>query len=57
MSLDASGSSDPDGSVSSYDFDFFGDGTPDVTGTTNPRQTFAYPRSGTFHPTVTVHDN
>jgi extracellular elastinolytic metalloproteinase len=57
VSLDASGSSDPDGSVTSYDFDFFGDGTPDVTGATNPRQTFAYPRPGTFHPTVTVHDN
>jgi hypothetical protein len=43
--------------VTSYDFDFFGDGTPDVTGATNPRQTFAYPRPGTFHPTVTVHDD
>jgi Zn-dependent metalloprotease len=54
VNFDASASS---GTVTSYDFDFFGDGTPDVTGTTNPRQTFAYPRTGTFHPVVTVHDN
>jgi hypothetical protein len=54
VNFDASGSS---GTVTSYDFDFFADGTPDVTGTTNPRQTFAYPNPGTFHPIVTVHDN
>ena len=57
VTLDASGSSDPDGSVVSYDFDFQGDGTPDVTGTTNPRQSFTYAGAGTFHPRVTVHDD
>jgi hypothetical protein len=57
VSVDASGSSDVDGSVVSYDFDFQGDGVPDVTGTTNPRQTFTYASPGTFHPTVTVHDD
>ena len=57
IALDASGSSDADGSVVSYDFDFQGDGTPEITGTTNPRQSFTYANAGTFHPTVTVHDD
>jgi extracellular elastinolytic metalloproteinase len=38
VSLDASGSSDADGSIVAYDFDFQGDGTPEITGTTNPRR-------------------
>ena len=57
VSLDASGSSDADGTVDSYDFDFQGDGTPEITGATNPRQSFTYASAGTFHPTVTVHDD
>ncbi len=57
VSFDAAGSTDADGSVVSYDFDFEGDGTPDITGTSNPRQTFTYSRTGTFHPVVTVHDD
>jgi hypothetical protein len=57
VGFDASGSSDADGSVVSYDFDFLGDGSPDITGTTNPRQSFTYSRTGTFHPVVTVHDD
>ena len=57
MSFDASGSSDADGTFESYDFDFQGDGSPEITGTTNPRQTFTYADTGTFHPTVTVHDD
>ena len=31
VSFDASASADDDGSVVSYDFDFLGDGTPDIT--------------------------
>jgi extracellular elastinolytic metalloproteinase len=57
VTLDASGSTAGDASITSYDFDFQGDGQPDVTGTTNPRQTVTYTSTGTFHPVVTVHDN
>jgi hypothetical protein len=57
VSFDASGSSDADGSVVSYDFDFDGDASPEITGTTNPRQSFTYARPGTFHPIVTVRDD
>jgi hypothetical protein len=57
VSIDASGSTDLDGSVVSYDFDFQGDGTPEIAGATNPAQSFTYPNAGTFHPRVTVHDN
>ena len=57
VSFDASGSADPDGSVVSYDFDFQGDGTPEITGTPNPAQSFTYSSAGTFHPVVTVRDN
>jgi extracellular elastinolytic metalloproteinase len=57
VSIDASGSGDADGSIVAYDFDFDGDGTNEVTGTTNPRQSFTYSSTGTFHPTVTVRDN
>jgi hypothetical protein len=56
VSFDASASND-DGSVVSYDFDFDVPGAPDVTGTTNPTQSFSYPGAGTFHPRVTVHDD
>ena len=57
VSIDASGSTDADGSVVAYDFDFDGDGTNEITGTANPRQSFAYPSAGSFHPTVTVRDD
>jgi extracellular elastinolytic metalloproteinase len=56
VSFDAS-ASDDDGSVVSYDFDFLGDGSPDIAGTTSPAQSFSYPGAGTFHPRVTVHDD
>jgi hypothetical protein len=55
--LDASASVDHDGSIATYDFDFTGDGANDVTGTTNPKQTFTYPSAVVVHPKVTVHDN
>ncbi len=57
MTLDASASTDPDGSVASLDFDLDGDGANDVTGTAARTQSFAHPAAGTFHPVVTVRDN
>jgi extracellular elastinolytic metalloproteinase len=55
--LDASGSTDADGSVTTYDFDLDGDGTNEITGTTVARQSFTYATAGVVHPRVTVHDD
>ena len=54
VSFDAGGSTDPEGWVARYDWDF-GDGTtlPDDA----PQVTHVYARPGTFHATVTVTDN
>jgi YVTN family beta-propeller protein len=54
--FDASGSSDPDGSVASYHWDF-GDGTATQT-TTSPTITHAYPsHGGSYTASLTVVDN
>lgn len=57
VSLDASGSSDPDGSIVAVEWDFDGDGTFDAnTGTTlSILQT--YPDAGSFEAKVRVTDN
>jgi PKD repeat protein len=52
VSFDATGSSDPDGSISSYEWDF-GDGGA-ATGAT---PTHTYTAAGTYEATVTVTDN
>ena len=52
-SFDGSGSSDPDGSVASYSWDF-GDGSAAGSGAT-PQHTYAAP--GTYQVTLTVTDN
>jgi 6-phosphogluconolactonase (cycloisomerase 2 family) len=52
-SFDASDSTDPDGRVARYRWDF-GDGTTRTT--TEPRTTHRYPRAGTFQPTLVVTD-
>jgi MYXO-CTERM domain-containing protein len=53
VTLDAGGSSDPDGSIAAYSWDF-GDGTPAGNGAV---VTHAYSRSGIFIATLTVTDN
>jgi YVTN family beta-propeller protein len=53
ISLDASASSDPDGTIAAYSWNF-GDGS---TATGGPRITHAYPRPGTYGATLTLTDN
>ena len=53
-SFDASASTDPDGTVTRYRWDF-GDGTTQTT--TVPRTAHTYGQSGTFRATVVVTDN
>jgi DNA-binding beta-propeller fold protein YncE len=52
--FDASGSTDPDGTVATYRWDF-GDGS--TLTTTDPRTTHVYPRAGTFRVSLVVTDN
>jgi 6-phosphogluconolactonase (cycloisomerase 2 family) len=54
VTFDASASTDPDGRVARYRWDF-GDGTTQTT--TGPRTTHVYPRAGTFRATLVVTDN
>lgn len=54
VSFDASGSSDPDGTISNYEWDFENDGTVDATGVT---ATHTYTTEGVFAAVLTVTDN
>lgn len=54
VTFDASASTDTDGHVAHYQWDF-GDGTTQTTNT--PQTTHLYPRAGTFHATLAVTDN
>ena len=54
ITFDASGSSDSDGTIESYEWDFDGDGTPDATGET---VTTNYSTTGDKTVTLTVTDN
>jgi len=54
VSFDGSGSSDPDGTIRSYDWDF-GDGT--VVPDAGPTPTHTYAADGTFNVTLTVTDD
>lgn len=54
VSFDATGSSDPDGTISTYQWDFQNDGTIDATGVTTAH---TYTTGGTFAAVLTVTDN
>jgi PKD repeat protein len=54
VSFDGSGSSDPDGSIASYEWDFDGDGTTDATGATASN---AFGSTGSYDVTLTVTDD
>ncbi len=56
VTLDASGSSDPDGALTEYRWDFDGSGRV-VRTTTGPTVDHSYPEAGTFEATVTVVDD
>jgi hypothetical protein len=55
VTFDASSFRDPDGAISSYDWDFDGDGNVDAT-TSAPAASFVYAAAGRFNATVTAHD-
>jgi len=54
FTVDASGSSDPDGSIASYEWDFDGDGATDATGR---QATHVYDDGGAHDVTLTVTDD
>jgi PKD repeat protein len=54
VSFDGTGSSDPDGSISSYSWDFQNDGTEDATGST---ASHTYSSSGDYTAALTVTDD
>jgi PKD repeat protein len=56
ITFDASDSADSDGSIQSYEWDFDGDGTTDVTRTA-PLATHTYTDPGTYAVTLTVIDD
>ena len=58
VTFDISGSTDPDGTIATYELDY-GDGSAKKTGTTVPTGTFTheYTVAGTFTVTLTITDN
>lgn len=56
VTLDASGTSDPDGSIAEYRWDVDGDGTVDQT-TTSATVDYSYSAAGTVEASVTVEDD
>jgi subtilisin-like proprotein convertase family protein len=57
VTLDATGSSDPDGTVVKYDFDLDGNGSFETPGGSNPVRSYAYPNPGGYDVGVRVTDN
>lgn len=56
VTFDASGSSDPDGTIETYEWDFDGDNVDDLT-TTSPQAEYRYNTGGNYVPSVTVIDD
>ncbi|RXK48650.1 PKD domain-containing protein [Halorientalis pallida] len=56
VTFDASGSSDPDGIIETYEWDFDGDNVDDRT-TTSPQVEYSYDAAGNYVPSVTVVDD
>lgn len=56
VNFDATGSNDPDGTITEYAFDFEGDGTYDVSGA-SPTAQYTYSSAGTYTATLRVTDN
>jgi len=56
ITFDASGSTDPDGRIVEYKWDFNGDGVVDLT-STEAQVRYAYPAGGSFTVQLTVKDN
>jgi len=57
VTLDASDSFDPDGSVVFWEWDFEADGVYDYESDTDPVTTFTYNVQGTYNPTLRVTDD
>jgi YD repeat-containing protein len=57
VTLDASGSSDPDGSIVKYDWDLDGNGSFETPGGASPTVSHAYPNPGGYDVGVRVTDN
>ncbi len=56
ITFDASGSTDPDGQIVEYKWDFDGDGRVDLT-STDPKVSYAYLAGGNYTVRLTVKDN
>ncbi len=57
VNFDAGASSDPDGSIDGYSWDFDGDSVIDATFTDTPLASFTYDTQGTFTPSLRVVDD
>ncbi len=57
VNFNASGSSDPEGRIAKFEWDFEGDGVWDFDSGTVPTVEFAYYNSGTYNPVVRVLDD
>jgi YD repeat-containing protein len=57
ITFDASGSKDPDGTITEYAWDIDGNGAADITGETKPTVTVSYAKPGTYAVKLLVKDN
>jgi YD repeat-containing protein len=57
ISFDASSSTDPDGTIAKYEWDFDGDGSFETSSGSNPKTSHTYPGEGEFTVRLRVTDN